>query len=406
MFFGGVSVINQEYVSLNKRSEMRLGDILFFFKADVKKSADQVSHVALCTGFDGKTPKISHAIYNKTKTLKKVITSRLRSCYSYLIYRCSDEGLTKEVAALAFKWSTLDIAYDFGREQAMERFLASSTDLDHALSRNVKAYLRREFLQGWKFAARHHSPIRQGSQHGFRCDQFVILCFQVARILMTQRYYFRTLIEQKVQWLSLSYFNLDASQTFVNNNQLRCMSVKMTNQVSDRVRRKRLSANKTQEQRDEVGQNALSLATVFTSNVGNISQLYDDRALPLSPKVNSSPSVLLTYLDSFGSGGNTGGGIITPSVAFAKVGVILAKGQSSKRYRRNHIIKSRSKSVAQEDQGPESLSDDDFSLPLGKDCFMHHALCRVFRVKKRGLNTLNQAKGQVKKKRQLCRASC
>ena len=145
---------------------------------------------------------------------------------------------------------------------------------------------------------------------------------------------------------------------------------------------------------------------MFTRSVGNISQLYEDSALPLSPKVNSSPSVLLTYLDSFGSGGNAGGGIFTPSVAFAKVGVVLAKGQSSKRYRRNHIIKSRSKSVAQETQGPESLSDDDFALPLGKDRFMHHALCTVFRVKKRRLNTLSQQKDQTKKKRLLCRASC
>ena len=146
---------DKEYVHLSNCSDVQLGDIIFFFNANALNRHAQVSHVALCTGFSGKTPNISHAIYNAQKTLAKVITSRLRSSYSYLVYRCQNQELALSVAQLALRWSTLEIPYDFGREQLMERFLKKVPSLDEALKRNGKAYMRREFLQGFKFAARN-----------------------------------------------------------------------------------------------------------------------------------------------------------------------------------------------------------------------------------------------------------
>ena len=183
------------------------GDILFFFNANAMNAKEQYDHVAICTAVNNGVPEIAHATFNATRTTKEVKLTDLRPFSSYVVFRYQSQTrkLAKKAVEVAVKWSGIKVAYDFLRLKMMEDFLSSSSSLDDALKQNLQSYQQRGFLHSWKFASRLHQPFHPESEHGFRCDQFVILCYQVAERLLYNKSQFRMQEEMNGNRVSMSH---------------------------------------------------------------------------------------------------------------------------------------------------------------------------------------------------------
>ncbi len=345
------------------------GDILFFFNPHALSNKDQYDHVAICTGLKqrGKkvVPQITHATFNKTKTVQRVCETDLRPYASYLVFRFGNEKIAKKAAEVARYWNSFGVRYDFQRLKLMERFLASSDSLDHALKRNLGRYNKVGFLQSWKFASRYEQPFHQGSQHGFRCDQFVILCFQVAERLLSHQLLFKSQKAMQNCRVSLKYNNMRLTKLYRK---------KHPKQLSllDKPLMKYLKKSGFVK---DSNQPVLPISTIFTPMVYSKEQLVDG-CLPLNPK-RSSPSVFLHFLSQAMYGG--GGDLMTPQSGFVFKGVILGQDQNKDQFPGFDIIQSDVLWIKSNKRQGVILREG-YDLISGRDRFMHDAILRLHRL--------------------------
>ena len=165
------------------------GDLIFYFSLDNiqgKPNAHSVEHVGICVGHDKDLiPQIAHATHGKNTT--EVMITPLSALYGYLVFRLSEDNdpkhrIKKKMVDIATTWASQKIPYDFKRKQHMSDFLGQHDTIDSALKASKKAFTGNGDYRALKFAIRGDQPIKKGSPHGFRCDQFVILCLQVAEL--------------------------------------------------------------------------------------------------------------------------------------------------------------------------------------------------------------------------------
>jgi len=169
--------------------DIHAGDVIFYFSVDAiqgNSNATSVEHVGICVGRDKKNiPQIAHATFGKTAS--HVTITPLTALYGYFVFRLSEENdpkhrLKQRMVDIASIWASQNISYDFRRRQHMIAFLNQHTTVDSAVNASKKAFSDFGHYRALKFAIRGEKPIKNGSSRGFRCDQFVILCLQVAEL--------------------------------------------------------------------------------------------------------------------------------------------------------------------------------------------------------------------------------
>ena len=342
------------------------GDIVFFFNASAMSAKDQYDHVAVVTGFrrQGKrvVPQITHATFNKTKTIKHVCETDLRPYASYLVFRHHNKKIAKRAAEVAQQWSQQGVSYDFKRLKLMRMFLSSVASLDDALKKNRDAYNQRGFLHSWKYASRDEQLFRKGSLRGFRCDQFVLLCFQVAERFLFHSLYFKKQDQMEGNRVSLKYRNPIITKNYIATHKSQ-LSI-----IEKPLRKFLKKSNTTQVSTRPV----VPVSAIFTRVVSHVDQLRESCA-PLDPKV-SSPSVFLHYLTQglFGGGGHP----VNPDPGFVFRGVILGRGQSKDEFPGMRII-NHDELWLKKQPGSVSMTRRDFDCFKGRDRFMFQAILRL-----------------------------
>ncbi|MGC6404318.1 MAG: hypothetical protein ACON5A_03685 [Candidatus Comchoanobacterales bacterium] len=287
---------------------LKIGDIVFFYdyrinEHDERYEKEFISHVAIVCRYEKGIPFIAHATFSKKRSSKKnkVELTPLRPFTNYLILRYQHEDLAQKAATIANNIVNMTIPYDVGRLASMTSFLESITSLDDGLEQNNQQFKNRAYLQPWKYWLRYRDKqqlFRDESLHGFRCDQFVITCFQMALCETFNEFTFAKTSHSF--WPSLKSTN--HSSDLINLQQ----------QLYDDAISDEASTTHQQDPNDR------PVACSFKSFVGR--DLLQEQAIPYSSKTKSSPSILLHFLTQFDYGD---GGRPENTPPFQVIGMIM-----------------------------------------------------------------------------------
>jgi hypothetical protein len=306
----------KKIVTITEQDTIKVGDIVFYIDTRIIENGEgsPYSHVGIVTQIikDRKhvIPIIAHATSNEK--YRKVIESPLPTFASYYVFRYNNKNVNSKAVEIAQECVKQNIPYDEERFKAMQQFLKEYSDsLQKALSENQKKFNSREYLQPWKFLLRYfnnHLFIRQGSERGFRCDQFVILCLQMAELQIQDS---NTIVHVAGKKLrpSLSHYNEELTANFFKAHSNQSMK-KLSSQLVNR----------------DVGRKALAVPAFFKPEVSlkTLKELF----FQLDPKV-CSPSVLFYFIINKMFDG--GGGVVDiPTPGFEKIGVIIPNNNHTK----------------------------------------------------------------------------
>lgn len=169
--------------------DVEKGDLIFYVKMTEENGkltfdSEQAVHVAIVTSISGKGKRakieIADASIAKGLVVRNLPTPS--NTFDYVVYRHSNNEFANIAADIAYEWAKPgNIKYDEARLAIMEKLLAENS-LECALERSKKEFFDEGYWRALKFKMRGGKPISEGSQRALRCDQFVILCYQVAAI--------------------------------------------------------------------------------------------------------------------------------------------------------------------------------------------------------------------------------
>lgn len=164
-------------------ADLQLGDIVFYTPNYTDEFAD---HVAIVTQIVAERNEcyVTHATTGSYNQVTETLLHHDETT-AYHIYRCNYPTLVKEALALAMHWEKLGIKFSEERhtlmELAQEFFGVENSPKNHAkhLDYAKEAY-KENFFRIIKYAARRN--VKPSRNKGFRCDQFIILLFQIAEL--------------------------------------------------------------------------------------------------------------------------------------------------------------------------------------------------------------------------------
>lgn len=297
---------------------LKPGDIVFWCNYKVTQSEPKyekhyVSHVMIHTHIhqnrdEYPIPYFAHATFytvgrkEKRTRVYKVESGILKPKFNYLVIRCHDKKLAQYAAEIATTLTQMNLTYDMERFEQMNTYLEQVDSLETALSDNRERYEQRAFLQPWKYWLRLHffkRMFHQQSQRGLRCDQFVMLCYQMARCQQWLKEFEHLTIHSKIAfWPSL---NAENSTTEDDGNAYLA-------EDQDRFEIFTASAKATTSHPQN---DSKPLACAFKPNITcddlklNLYQ-HSKQQLPYSSKTYSSPAILLKFLlDEYMTDGGT-----------------------------------------------------------------------------------------------------
>ncbi len=166
-------------ISIN---ELEKGDLIFFMDAtnNSLRTESYVESVVLVTEVDDKEGRCQVACADNK--IGKIIALDLSELVheSYTVYRCKNSALASAAASLAQQWARLDIPYSKERKKIMENLESEYKTSAEVLAASKKSYAEHHnFFRVVKVAARR---AENPSNKGYRPDQFVTLCYQVAEL--------------------------------------------------------------------------------------------------------------------------------------------------------------------------------------------------------------------------------
>ena len=303
------------------------GDLIFYFSLDNiqgKPNAHSVEHVGICVGHDKDLiPQIAHATYGKNTT--EVMITPLSALYGYLVFRLSEDNdpkhrIKKKMVDIATTWASQKIPYDFKRKQHMSDFLGRHDTIDSALKASKKAFTGNGDYRALKFAIRGDQPIKKGSPHGFRCDQFVILCLQVAELQLLNQdvdeEYFTPLASPNnpYPWISITNPNRGLIRQLPTQGYQQILSHETP--IKDYAKQFRSDFSQRKTKHEKIGKDtAPMIALAKPYFVAELQHFYPSR-VPLNAK-DCSPSTLIQYFmdDDGGSGFKLIGIVVKPYLA-------------------------------------------------------------------------------------------
>jgi hypothetical protein len=175
-------------INVFKTSAVQKGDILFYYDPYAAKD-ENISHVAICVDVKDNIPLVAHSA--RSERINGVMCTYLRSEHSYLVFRCKNNLLAITAADVAYKWTTLGRKIPHEEEKKrgfMNDLYKDCDDMEDAVKKSADLYRQQGFLRALKFAIRDDRPFKIDSLRGFRCDQFVVMCFQVAHLRHLPQY--------------------------------------------------------------------------------------------------------------------------------------------------------------------------------------------------------------------------
>ncbi|HAG62116.1 MAG TPA: hypothetical protein DCL40_04340 [Coxiellaceae bacterium] len=293
------------------------GDLIFYFSLDAiqgKPNANSVEHVGICVGHDKyHIPLIAHATYGNNTS--QVMITPLTALYGYLVFRLSEDHdpkhrIRNKIVDIATTWASQEIPYDFKRKQHMSDFLKQHDTIHSALKASKKAFTGNGDYRALKFAIRGDQPIKEGSPRGFRCDQFVILCLQVAELQLLNQdvhgQYFTPLASPNnpYPWISITNPNRGLIRQLPKQGYQQILSHErpIKDYAEQFCSNSNFSDRRTKH--ETIGRDTapmMLLAAPFF--IGALQDIYHDSLVPLNAK-DCSPSTLIQHFmdDDGGSG--------------------------------------------------------------------------------------------------------